>query len=95
MPHHDSETVMIPPSYCQECGNYFDRSSPAGDAHVQARPGSIVLCIRCGLVQIHASDMSVRPLTAAEAAEIMQKPDLLQQIAHITQAVHFFKHKKG
>jgi hypothetical protein len=64
----------MPSTTCLGCGRRLDCASRRDEAVPE--PGSMSICWYCGYLAVFTEDLTLRPLTSREAAEVAQDPEL-------------------
>jgi len=59
----------IPRSLCLHCGKPLDGATSV-NVDAPPDPGDVVVCLFCGHIMAFADDLTLRPLTDAEANEV-------------------------
>ena len=61
------------PLACRVCGRVADSASNAlGDDDLCPQPGDYTVCINCGALSVFTREMTLRPLTQEEHADLPQ-----------------------
>lgn len=79
------KSFHVPLAICPNCQHGMDRAANL-DAATAPIPGDVTVCIRCGNVNVFGDDMTLRPITDAEAASLTG-----EQHARIANAVHLIE----
>jgi hypothetical protein len=82
----DPQATRTPKSRCLICGYRLDAATGLG--HDEGpRPGSIIMCFRCGAIMKMDDDLKVRAMTEEEAAKIHANPQLMEFLDRVTQKI--------
>ena len=54
------------PRACPRCGSVTDTTGPVADPTSKPVPGSVMVCLRCGMLEMFRESGQVSVLTAAE-----------------------------
>ena len=87
--------AKIPLCRCLACGHEIDASGALDGSNELPEPGSIVVCIRCGAVMMHAQDMTLRGMTDEEMDEVTADKELMNNLAKNVRKVHLLRHSVG
>ncbi|MBY0559895.1 hypothetical protein [Hyphomicrobium sp.] len=70
----DAVSIETPPNRCPVCGEVNELTTGVG----AARPaeGDLSLCFSCGTLSIFNADLTIRPPTEAEQAELNASPQV-------------------
>jgi hypothetical protein len=84
-------TTDIPPARCGRCGAQVECVSGAREP----TPGDLSVCSECGVAMILGRRLILRPLTGAEAQQLLADPERLENLARMTRAVLAMKAMRG
>ena len=80
--------VRVPEHHCLNCDATLNGvGDPAG--RDTPTPGHLVVCIHCGAVMALADDLTCRPLTQQEVADIKADPDLQSQLGQLVNSIYY------
>jgi len=65
------------PCPCPNCFAILDVVMYEGEAHVAPKPGSLSLCIHCGLPSRYDANMTLEALTQQEWLQIISNPQAM------------------
>lgn len=85
----------LPEAKCPECGSVHDTATPLEGESRRPKPGSISLCIHCGLVSLFGEDLSRRPLTPDEVVEMARDRELTCYLRRVVSAIHFLRGQRN
>lgn len=88
----DKDVKRTKRSACLVCG-YVVNALGTGDPNVEARPkpGDVTICMKCGAVMMLANDLTVRPMTEAEAAEITMDHAYMEHLRKVVKTIHLLR----
>jgi hypothetical protein len=85
----------LPESRCLECGSKLNASATREGLSPRPNPGDVTVCLKCGAAMVFGDDLRLRGFTDAEAAELVEDPETMNELARITRAVHILRHARG
>lgn len=87
-------TTRIPAVNCLVCGCEICAATGL-NPDIKPKPGSLSVCVDCGAVSAFADDLSLRPLTDSEAAQIEASPSTMEFLRKAVRVLNFVKAAKN
>ena len=75
------------PLWCDGCGELLTGNAPIDLHRAKPDPGDWSICMHCGNLAIFADDLSLRPLTEAEAREAEADETIMAALRAQKQAI--------
>lgn len=79
---------------CLKCGRKVDTlGNPEGAG--RPKPGSLIVCIRCGAVMVLSEEWTLRGMTDAEIEELFADTETMDVLAQRVHQVHMIRHSQS
>jgi hypothetical protein len=88
------DVIRVPETRCLECGCKLDAIGTMDGTRPDPRPGEPVACVRCGAVATFENGR-IRGFTDKEVEDLLCDEAVMNELAHLTRAVHLIRHMQN